>query len=88
MARAPGARIVPGHQTAVTNETTDLPLGTLECLRYTVRDGDAVDEFWFAVAMPGMPVKVTRASDGRITVTVTVIADSTAPRSENRTCPS
>jgi hypothetical protein len=78
----------PADQPAVANETAALPLGTLECHRYTVRDGDAVDEFWFALAMPGMPVKVTNARDGRIAVTVTAIADSTAPRSESDTCQS
>lgn len=69
----------PADQTEIATETIDLPLGRLECRRYTVRDGDSVDEFWFATAMPGMPVRVTKASGERIVATVSVVADTAAP---------
>lgn len=51
------------------------PLGRLDALRYTVRDGTRVDTFWFAMDRPGMPVMFTTAEDGRTTLRVTMIED-------------
>ena len=49
----------PSDRTVLSSETLDLPIGTVECLRYDVRDQpDAQPStFWFSVAHPGMPVR-------------------------------
>src|SRR5262245_14430920 len=46
----------PAAITTIEPETIDLPLGVLDCLRYTVQDDDAVMTFWFSPSYPGMPV--------------------------------
>lgn len=48
----------PAAMTTIEPETIDIPLGRLDCLRYTVRDGDDVTVFWFATKYPGMPVRI------------------------------
>ncbi|MCD5345625.1 hypothetical protein PX701_00020 [Agromyces sp. H3Y2-19a] len=50
----------PADHTERTTEVIESPLGTLECLRYATRHGDAgssVSVFWFAPGYPGMPVR-------------------------------
>jgi hypothetical protein len=42
----------------------ETPMGTLDCLRYTVTDGDSVVEFWFARDLPGMPVRTVETTGG------------------------
>jgi hypothetical protein len=55
------------------------PLGELDCIRYTVTDGDAVDVYWFDIARPGMPVLVDSRRGGTPVVTMTVLADEVRP---------
>lgn len=45
----------PEDQTEITRETIVTESGVFECLRYTV---EGVGEFWFAVDLPGMPIKI------------------------------
>lgn len=59
--------------TTMGRERIETPLGLLDCIRYTVVDGPAVDTFWFWPSAPGMPVKYTSAESGRVTSSVTVI---------------
>ena len=63
--------------TAVTIEpdVVELPVGRLDCLRYTVVDGDEVTTYWFARALPGMPVKVVAATAGRVVETTEMVAN-------------
>lgn len=63
----------PVTATTIEPDTIDIPLGALECDRYTVRDDDGVTVFWFARAYPGMPVRVTRQENGRTVETTTMI---------------
>jgi hypothetical protein len=63
----------PAAVTEIHPETIETPLGSLDCLRYTVVDGSATDSFWFAPSAPGMPVRYTSEEDGRVTSTVTMI---------------
>lgn len=65
----------PAAVTTIENDTIETPLGTLDCLRYTVSAGDDVTVFWFAPAYPGMPVRIRDQENGR-TVTTTMIARS------------
>jgi hypothetical protein len=63
----------PADVTTLDRETIETPLGSLDCLRYTVVDGESVDTFWFWPGAPGMPVKYTSSEDGRVTSSVTMI---------------
>jgi hypothetical protein len=65
----------PAERTAISRESLDLPLGRLDCLRYTVTDGPTVETFWFATAKPGMPVRFVSEVDGQVTSAVTMISD-------------
>jgi hypothetical protein len=65
----------PADRTTIVPETLEIPVGVLECLRYTVTDGQSVETFWFASSAPGMPVKVVGREAGRITSTVTMVED-------------
>jgi hypothetical protein len=66
----------PITATTIEPETIAIPLGVLECDRYTVRDDDGVTVFWFAQAYPGMPVRFTRQEGGRTIGTTTMIESS------------
>jgi hypothetical protein len=68
----------PATQTHIVEERIELPIGVLDCLRYTVTDGEAVDTFWFAVQAPGMPVRYTREVNRCVVGTTTVILDALA----------
>lgn len=62
-------------------ERVRLELGgeELTCLRYTVGDGDAVDQYWFAVERPGMPVLLESRRGPELVVRVTVVEDEVGP---------
>lgn len=62
----------PEGLTTIEPATVDLPIGTVDCLRYIVRDGEDVDTFWFALAHPGMPVRYASAPQ-----TVTMVSTGT-----------
>jgi hypothetical protein len=64
----------PADVTTIEKDTIDIPLGIVECLRYTVRDDEGVTTFWFSAAYPGMPVRYSRAENGRTISTTTMIA--------------
>ena len=49
----------PAIDTTITREALTTPMGTLDCLRYDVVRGEEVHRFWFAVSLPGMPVRVS-----------------------------
>jgi hypothetical protein len=70
---------MPIETTTIDEIVLDSPMGPLECLRYTRRDGDAVDVFWFARAMPGMPVLIERIEHGRVVKRVTMLASDLPP---------
>lgn len=63
----------PAAATTIVPETIAIPVGTVDCLRYTVRDGGSTTVFWFAPAFPGMPVRVDRPQEG---TTTTMIASA------------
>jgi hypothetical protein len=66
---------MPIETTTIDEVVLDSPMGPLDCLRYTRRDGDATDVFWFARAMPGMPVRTERVQGGHLVERVTVLAN-------------
>ena len=72
----------PVDRTTVTEETIDLPIGRVECLRYVTRDGDAADgadaaseTFWFARAFPGMPVRYQSQTPAGVVRTTVLAVD-------------
>lgn len=69
----------PVEGTTIERAELSGPLGTLPCVRYTVRRGEAVLVFWFAVDLPGMPIRVERTVGGGTTVTLEVVAVSGVP---------
>ena len=74
-----GHASMPIETTTIEEVVLDSPMGPLECLSYTRRDGDATDVFWFARAMPGMPVRTERVEGGRVVERVTVLTSELAP---------
>lgn len=71
----------PADRTEVAPVRIQTPLGDLECLRYTVTDGEATETFWFANTKPGMPIKYSTEEAGQVSRTVTAIEDTLrAPR--------
>jgi hypothetical protein len=63
----------PAADTAIEADRIVTPLGDLDCLRYTVRDGDAERVFWFAKDRPGLPVRYLTRVGGDVVTTVTVV---------------
>ncbi|HEX5590853.1 MAG TPA: hypothetical protein VFX65_11240, partial [Candidatus Limnocylindrales bacterium] len=66
----------PVATTTRTAETIETPLGTNECLRYTRTDGTRVSTFWFAKALPGMPIRYQAEESGRVVSQVTMLGSS------------
>jgi hypothetical protein len=66
----------PSEVTSIEPETIELPVGAVECLRYTVDSGPGAVTFWFSVAHPGMPVRwVAPGEDGGLDTTTMVASE-------------
>ena len=63
----------PAADTTIERESIETPLGRLDCLRYTVRDGADEDVFWFAQDHPGMPIRYLTRSGGDVRMTASVV---------------
>jgi len=70
----------PLATTMITKETIDTPVGSHECLCYTVADDEGTSVFWFAPELPGMPIHFTEEKDGTVVSTTTMISNE-IPRS-------
>ena len=66
----------PEAHTTIEQEHIETAMGLLDCLRYTVNTGDGIDTFWFAIALPGMPVRYTNSHGGQVTNTVTMVSSA------------
>ena len=66
----------PAEGTEIGEEVLETELGRHACLRYTVRNGEEVRTFWFDRALPGMPIRYATEVGGRVTVTVTMVANA------------
>ncbi|MEY9952394.1 hypothetical protein [Leifsonia sp. EB34] len=69
----------PAEHTTIDRVELPGPLERRRCLRYTVRRGDATLVFWFAVDLPGMPIRVERTEDGETRTTLEVVSVSGVP---------
>lgn len=63
--------------TTIEPERIESAMGALDCLRYTVRDGDDDEVFWFAKDLPGMPIQYLTRTNGRVVATVSVVDNTT-----------
>jgi hypothetical protein len=68
----------PVDDTTIEPDRIETPLGELDCLRYTVRDGASENVFWFAKDHPGMPIRFLTRVGGNVVMTVSVL-ESTVP---------
>jgi hypothetical protein len=61
-------------RTTCLPEVIETPLGRLDCLRYTTRDDDgSIGDYWFALTLPGMPIRYRSLEGDRVTTEVIVI---------------
>lgn len=67
----------PAGATTVEPERIETAIGVLDCLRYTVRDGATEEGFWFATALPGMPIRYLTRTDGAVVTTGSVVDNVT-----------
>ena len=65
----------PAADTTISAETTETPLGVLECMVYTVSLPPELHRFWFARDLPGMPIRTEVSVDGHVVSTTEVIAN-------------
>lgn len=65
----------PLHRTSIEEETIEIPIGRLDCFRYTVSDGPNREVFWFAKDKPGMPVRFVTIEGDVVTSVVTMTDD-------------
>jgi hypothetical protein len=63
----------PAETTDRTEETIEIPAGRFACLRYTRKDPDGTWRFWFALDLPGQPVRYEHEADGAVVSSVTLL---------------
>jgi hypothetical protein len=63
----------PAGDTTIEPERIETAIGALDCLRYTVRDGDTDEIFWFATSLPGMPIQQLTRTDGQVVESVVLV---------------
>jgi len=68
----------PRASTVTTEEELEIPAGSFACLRYTRADPDAIWRFWFALDLPGQPVRYEREASGQIVFSATLIENRSA----------
>ena len=68
-----GHASMPIDATTVEPVTIDVPMGRYDGLLYTRVDGDTVDRFWFALALPGAPVRMEERVGGDLVYSSTAI---------------
>jgi hypothetical protein len=63
----------PVATTTRVEEPIDLEFGRFDGLHYTAVDGDRVGHNWFALALPGMPVRTEDWEGGELRFAMTMI---------------
>lgn len=69
----------PAATTRRTEEELRIPAGTFRCLRYDRTDDDGMWRFWFALELPGQPVRFEHEVDGAVVFTSTLLENAPAP---------
>lgn len=67
----------PSAATTVEPDRIELPIGTLDCLRYRITDrtDGTTTTFWFATELPGMPVLIVSEHDSGKVSTMTMVGN-------------
>ena len=68
-----GHASMPIDATTVEAVTIEVPMGRFDGLLYTRVDGETVDRFWFATALPGAPIRMEERVGGRLVYASTAI---------------
>ena len=63
----------PVATTTRTEEAIDLAFGRFEGVHYAAVEGDRVAHYWFALALPGMPVRTEDWEDRELRFAMTMI---------------
>ena len=63
----------PAATTTQTEETIDLAFGRFEGLHYVAVDGSRMEHYWFALALPGMPVRTEDWEGGELRFAMTML---------------
>ena len=66
---------MPADATTIDPVEIDVPMGRFEGRRYTRVRGEAVDTFWFAMSLPGAPVRIESRVGGDIVFSSTAIEE-------------
>jgi hypothetical protein len=69
----------PADATIMDEVRLSLPFSDFDCWLYTVQAPDAKIQFWFAKALPGMPVQVEQWVDGALVGRTVMIANEVKP---------
>ena len=70
----------PADDTTIEPDRIEPPLGQLDCLRYTVRDGANENVFWFATDHPEMPIRFLSRAGGNVVMTASWAREHRAVR--------
>jgi len=68
----------PRATTVRTEEEVEIRAGRFACLRYTRTDPDAIWRFWFALELPGQPVRYERGASGQVVFCATLFESQSA----------
>lgn len=66
---------MPIDTTTIDDLMVEVPMGSYEGKRYTRITGDTVDTFWFAMSLPGAPVRIESRVRGEAVFSATAISE-------------
>jgi len=66
---------MPIDATTIEPVTIDVPMGRFDGVRYTRTHGDTVDTFWFALSLPGAPVRIESRAGGDLVFSSIAISE-------------
>ena len=75
-----GHASMPADTTTIEPVEIDLPMGRYQGLRYTRVTGEGVDTFWFALSLPGAPVRIESRVGDEVVFSSTTIAERRVER--------
>lgn len=70
-----GHASMPIDATTIEPMTVDVPMGRFEGCRYARTDGDRVDTFWFALSLPGAPVRIESRVGDNVVFSSTAVSE-------------
>ena len=82
-----GHASTPSDRTTIEPALLETPMGTLDCLRYTVVEDNRVETLWFAKSLPGMPIRTETRIGRELVAVVSVVANQMPPEAPVATPP-